>query len=904
MKMKSILLILVMAIMTLSLVACPFPIPKPPVTGDVTSTEKVINVYLIAGQSNAVGYGMDTGNIVAESDPRFVDGFENVLYYGNQERWNGKNLDNGFKPVTLGMGVASDRSGAEIGIASAIADNGEMNAIIKCAWGATHLFPDTNYDVSLKQGTWTSPTYIKNHNIDLTVDTMVGNMYRRFESTVNEALTLLIEDGYTPIIKGVWWMQGEAEMSTLQMSYEYRELYETLIYDMRNTLSEASGYDCSSVPFICGLPKWNTFNSAPPAYQETVRTAMITVADDLNNTGYVDCKPLNQHDNWHFDAEGQQYLGEQFIAAVEEFDSNDESNFGQKVSIESEIKLLADKIGLEFKANLTSYESPSKNEYGFIIVPTEGLAKNNINSNFIEKLDELYIGYEKRTAEVKVEKIDEVYSDIYFSCEIADVFYEDLNTSYTAIAYIKNEYGIYSYSSPFVSDSVARLASEQLYTDDENRDAIMKIVNQGINFIGGVAYDEREKEHALEIIADDSVTMVFSEALSPHILEISKSIDVDYFVRYSSSDPETVSVDERGVLTAHKTGEATITVECAGRSKEISVTVESLDMDGVILDGVINEGEYVGDVIIANNANVSAEVVGMIKNGNLNIAFELVHGEWSPYNSSWWLNDNIEIKLNGGTSSTVIFYEGVPTYSSNISYGSSKTEEVDGKLVTTVELCLENVPDINKIMICANGTNFGWLPIVHHNVCNTGYITEEGILVAKPIDMGNGIVLDGIFDESIYTEGVKSNAIKANGNGAGVEIIGTLTDQGIVFGVTINHVKSPDVTVITKGDWYTFMNIEFHFDGKGGEDDQYMFFANNRTKAKGRSLSYAKTVKTGNGYISTIEIFIPYEAIGAAADVEAVEFTARGWFETGWCDLLSNSWNATHKVTVEGLFKK
>jgi len=902
--------------MTLSLVACPLRLPEigsstttdPGNEGDPTevstSKEKLINVYLIAGQSNAVGYGMDTGNALKNSDPRYTEGFENVLYYGVQERWNGKNLNYVFEPVTLGMGVAADRSGAEIGIASALADNGEMNAIIKCAWGATHLFPDTNYDISLKQGTWTSPTYIKNHNIDLSVNTMVGNMYRRFENTVNEALKLLIEDGYTPVIKGVWWMQGEAEMFTMQMASSYKELYETLIYDMRNTLSQASGYDCSRVPFICGLPKWNTLNSAPPAYQGMVRTAMTTVADSLENAGCVDCMPLTQHDDWHFDAEGQKYLGESFVAAVTEFYDNDENNFEEKVSVNSEIKLLADETGLEFRADLTSYSTPSKNEYGFIIVPTEELIKNNINSRFIETLEDLYIGYEKLIADVTVEKIDEEYSDIYFTCKKTGVFYEDLNTSYTAIAYVKNEYGMYSYSSGYVSDSVARLASEQLYSDPEGSEAVMKIVNAGINFANGVSFDDRDNEHTLELLGEDSVTMIFSEALSSYKLDVTKSIDVDYFVKYTSSDPETVSVDENGVLTAHKIGTATVTAECAGKSKEISVSVQSLDMDGVSIDGIISEGEYVGDVIIANNANVSAEVVGMVKNGNLYLAFELVHGEWSPLNNSWWLNDNIEFKINGGTSYTVIFYEGVPTYSSNISYGSSTTDEIDGKLVTTVELCVEGVDDINQVMICANGTNFGWLAIVHHNVCNVGYVSEDGILVAKPLDMGDGLVLDGIFDESIYTDSVKTNVVKANGNGATVEIMGTLTEKGVVFGVTINHTKSPNATLVYNGDWYTFMNIEFHFNGKGGETDQYMFFANNRQKVKDRAFSYCNTIQTGSMYTSTIEIFIPYETIDESAGVEAIEFTARGWFETGWCDLLNSSWNATHKVTSEGLFKK
>ena len=903
MKIKITVLLLLLAL-AFSFVSCIGPNGDDPNNGKVAlDNENIINVYLIAGQSNAVGYGMDTANIIANSDSRFVNGFENVLYYGAQERWNGKNLDRGFAPVTLGMGVAAERSGAEIGIASAIADNGEMNAIIKCAWGATHLYPDTNYDISLKQGTWTSPTYIKNHNIDISKDTMVGNMYRRFEDTVTKGLKMLIEDGYTPVIKGIWWMQGEAEMFTLGMASAYKELYETLIFDMRNTLSEASGYDCSNVPFVCGLPKWNTQNSPAPTYQGMVRTAMETVANSVDNVGCVDCMPLNQHDDWHFDALGQKELGESFIEKVSEFEAANDDGFEEKVSIENEIKLLIDEKGMEFKANLTKFDSKSGNKYGFILVPTEELIKNNINGQYIENLEKLYINYKDIPAEVKVEKIDEQYSDIYFTGKLSDIAYEDLNTAYTVIAYVKNQYGAYSYSSRYVGDSIARLASEELYKDADNAENIQKIINSAINFLNNVPFENRDNAPSFEILAEDEIELALSENEAVYKLEVGTSPSVNYFVKFTSENPDIVSVDENGGLEVTGDGSTYIVIECAGQTKKVKVSTGHLSMDGVILDGVISEGEYLGDVIIAKNANVSAEVVGMVKNGNLYLAFEVVHGDWSSRQGEWWRNDNVEFHLNG-ESHTVVFYEGEPTYSSNISYGMSKTDEVDGKLVTTIELCVENVPEDNELMLCANGANFGWLAIVHHSVCNTGYIGEDGIVVAKPFDLGNGMMLDGIFDESIYTESVKNNVITANGNGAEVKIIGTLTEQGVVFGLTINHTKSPNVTVVTNGDWFTYMNLEFHFNSKGGEDNQYMFFANNRSKTVGCTYSYSKTVETDSGYTSTIEIFIPYESIGVAAGVESIDFTVRGWLESGWCDLLNNSWNATHKVTSEGLFTK
>ena len=693
----------------------------------VLETEKLVNVYLIAGQSNAVGYGMDTGSKIAKSDERFTEGFENVLYYGEHERWTGKYLNNGFEPVKLGMGVAKDRSGAEIGIANAVADYGEMNAIIKCAWGATHLYPDTQYDVSLKQGTWTSPTYIENNNVDTSKNPLIGNMYRRFEQTVADALQLLIEDGYTPVIKGIWWMQGEAEMFTLEMASAYRELFETLIYDMRNTLGELTGYDCSNVPFICGLPKWNSKNSAPPTYQGMVRESMITVSKSVDNVGCVDCIPLVQHDDWHFDAAGQKYLGEAFVTLLETFEIENDSYFNERVSIDNEIKLTADDSGLEFKANLTNYDSNNKYEYGFIFVPTSELTKNNIEGDYFNELEAAYVNYTHVTSKVKVEKIDEDYSDIYFTGKISKILYEDLNTSYSAIAYIKNPEGMYMYSSRYVGNSVAKLASEELYASDANKAEIQKIVNAGINFINGVSFENRESDPGLELIVKKSLQLGYTESGTTHQLVVQKSVDVDYFVKYTSSNPEVVSVDENGVLTAHKKGNATITVECAGKSTATEVTVGDFTMSGIVFDAVITDGEYVGNVISASNGNLSVEFSGMIKDGNLYLSFELTHGEWSPLNSSWWLNDNIEFKLNSGSSYTVIFYEGVATYSSNITYGVSKTEKVGDKYVTTVELCVENV-GASDIKIGFNGTNFSWLGALWNDNYEVATITANGIV--------------------------------------------------------------------------------------------------------------------------------------------------------------------------------
>lgn len=858
------------------------------------ANEKIINVYLIAGQSNAVGYGQDTGSAIAISDSRFTQGFENVLYYGDQERWNGAYPNSVFKPVKLGQGVASDRSGAEIGIAAAVAENGQMSAVIKCAWGATHLYPDTRYDISKNQGTWTSPTYIENNRVDLSGNPMIGNMHTRWAATVTRGLQLLIEDGYTPVIKGVWWMQGEAEMFTLEMASSYRELLQTLIQDMRATLSRASGYDCSNVPFVCGLPKWNSQNGAAPAYQGMVRTAMTTVAGEMDNVACVDCMPLNQHDDWHFDAAGQKYLGESFVAALQEMEKED-AVFAEKLSIDSTVGLLPEEKGLVWKADLTAFNSGSGYEYGFIVVPTAKLTENGITGQYIENLDRLGIPYEKQLCQVVVEEMDEQYSDIYFTGKLTGISFAELNTAYTAIAYVKNGYGDYQYSAGHISASIAALASKELYDPDADAQALLKLVNDGINALTG---KPEGSDPGFGLTLEDSIHLGYSESGTTYQLAVQQTAGADYYVRYTSDAPAVVSVDENGLLTAHQMGEAVITAECAGKSAAVTVTVGYTSSNGVTLDGEIDPGEYTGNVISANNGNLFAEFSGMTKNGNLYLAFTLTHGPWSELSGNWWENDNIEFKLNNGTSHTVIFREGVPVYSDNITSGVSKTVEVDGKLVTTVELCVENVADACQLKIGMNGANFGWLGAIWNDYYNTAFVTGDGILIGQPIDLGNGLVLDGIFDEAVYKESVQTNVIRANANGAEVGIMGTLTDEGVVLGVTVDHAKAPGIPTGGNGDWYTYLNIEFHF----GDDANTQFIITAQNAASlGEMLAYCRSVQAGSGYTTTFEIFIPYEAIGGSGHGEGIRWTARGWFETGWCDLLNTSWNATHIVTSEGL---
>ena len=255
-----------------------------------------INVWLIGGQSNAVGYGYG----LSDADPRYTNGFDNILYYGYSETWH-----TGFDPVKLGLGRNSGTSGAEIGIAEALGNTGEMNAVIKYAHGATALYPTTVGDAAVNYGTWTSPSYISKYSIN-TEGNKIGLLYENFINTVESAIDELERMGYTPVIKGMWWMQGEEETYNGGAGV-YKEMLDLLSSDVRRDLN------APAMPFVIGkifTPSSAFADLATVRAEQEAYAAGDTYGAIVDPQGYF---AFVQHDNWHFDAATQRYLGESFV---------------------------------------------------------------------------------------------------------------------------------------------------------------------------------------------------------------------------------------------------------------------------------------------------------------------------------------------------------------------------------------------------------------------------------------------------------------------------------------------------------------------------------------------------------------------------------------------------------------
>ena len=286
---------------------------------------KEIDVWLIAGQSNAIGQADNsnypTDEAYASYKELLTNKADDVWFYGNK--------NDSFVPAGFGQGHTTSSSGPEIGLTTALSGKGKTSAIIKLAYGNTSLYNNTTSNESINYGTWTPPSYIEAHSVD-TLGNRTGDLYLSFMKKVADGLSLLKASGYTPVIRGIYYMQGEADTFGSASSSAYNELLTTLISDMRADISEITGNDCSAVPFVYG----RIYRNPDVAHSSPTNLAAVQSAQDavaakgIENVFMLDMRsdlldPVSgaqtlptQQDGWHFDSLTQQMIGEAVVKKV------------------------------------------------------------------------------------------------------------------------------------------------------------------------------------------------------------------------------------------------------------------------------------------------------------------------------------------------------------------------------------------------------------------------------------------------------------------------------------------------------------------------------------------------------------------------------------------------------------
>ncbi len=330
------------------------------------------------------------------------------------------------------------------------------------------------------------------------------------------------------------------------------------------------------------------------------------------------------------------------------------------------------------------------------------------------------------------------------------------------------------------------------------------------------------------------------------------------------------------------------------------------------IDG--NLEEYAETFITSGDATyATVNVTGKVVNGDMYLALTITHDAWSKRVSQWWFNDNLEIQLNGETTSRVImFFDGELIITDAFDAGAAVTTTVDGRNVTTVELYLAGDSNTYEVKIGMSGNGFGhekknandevdnWQSIFWGGSGPRGSVTvtENGVKMGEPVTV-EGITLDGELTDSVYTSAVKTSAINTEVNGGTLTIIGAKTANGVIIGATVVHTQPIGKQIGNANEWWAYMGPEFHF----STDRNAGVMMNAFNVLGAGTQGYAKTVDNGDGtYTTTFEMYAENSLIGATAGTE-LQFYVGGWYETGFLWLFGYTDQApyTHKITANGI---
>ena len=296
--MKKLIALLLALLTVLSLVACTTA-PEGDGTPDGPDTpeeeKNILDIYLIAGQSNAAGHTKvrDTRPLYNDA-PGLEEGYSHVLYAGNARQDNGttvQNNDKTWRPTTLGFGIERGAvyMGPEAGIAAALSEyyneeSGRYAGIIKMAHGGTGLLNNTTG--SNQFGNWMPPSYAEHLNIAWENEPITGVLYRELLDTVERHVTDLAATGVEfdgVCIKGMYWMQG---CNNRYVPNEYRLAFIMFAEDLRADLSELmielTGEDCGAaeMPIFVGTIS-ETFSLQDEDTPRTVNRPFIRMQKEL-----------------------------------------------------------------------------------------------------------------------------------------------------------------------------------------------------------------------------------------------------------------------------------------------------------------------------------------------------------------------------------------------------------------------------------------------------------------------------------------------------------------------------------------------------------------------------------------------------------------------------------------------
>ncbi len=230
---------------------------------------KKIDIYVIAGQSNALGISPVPHD--AEKNNKTLS--KTLIY----QRYNiNTDVADSVLKVRYGLGIDKTKFGLEIGAASFFASVKGKFGLIKYATDGTSLFDRWN---AFGDG---------------------GEDFQNLNDTISAGLLNYIKLGFEPRIKSFLWMQGENDAIYTEQAQSYERNLEEFIKKIRLLYGEE---------IVIVLGQTNPSNPCLP-FADKVNEAKIHVSERFRAVKYVKTDDLNKLiDNYHYSAENELELG-------------------------------------------------------------------------------------------------------------------------------------------------------------------------------------------------------------------------------------------------------------------------------------------------------------------------------------------------------------------------------------------------------------------------------------------------------------------------------------------------------------------------------------------------------------------------------------------------------------------
>jgi hypothetical protein len=260
-----------------------------------------IQIYLIAGQSNAVGFGDTTSYAPDLSDVQFwnrkrllADNLDknDVTYLTADSdkwkpgEWGDMEVGNTVKNRPENEDV-SKYFGYEVPLANLVTKPAHF---IKYAKGNTNLHTEWNPDLAF---TRLNPGGTK-------------NQYTQWSVTFDEAIAALGKQPYQ--IMGMFWMQGESDTTTEDVAKDYGKNLQSLIEKMRQHV----GFP--DMKFFIG--KLNYWPTGPHDRIGIIRNKQDAVAAADGNVFTIETNELSLHDSIHYNGESLIKMAQRFHDAM------------------------------------------------------------------------------------------------------------------------------------------------------------------------------------------------------------------------------------------------------------------------------------------------------------------------------------------------------------------------------------------------------------------------------------------------------------------------------------------------------------------------------------------------------------------------------------------------------------